>query len=139
MDFDVVVRGGLVVDGSGGAPFEADVAIAGGRIAAVGRVAGGARREIDARHMVVTLGFVDIHTHYDGQVTWENRVVPSSAHGVTTVVMPGRPFTPLAVNALDGATLASIAVAGSAFFIRTETHLYRIAEPARSSGRGELR
>ena len=59
--------------------------------------------------------------------------------GVTTVVMPGRPFTPLAVNALDGATLASIAVAGSAFFIRTETHLYRIAEPARSSGRGELR
>jgi N-acyl-D-aspartate/D-glutamate deacylase len=87
MDFDVVVRGGLVVDGSGGEPFEADVAIAGGRIAAVGRVAGGARREIDARHMVVTPGFVDIHTHYDGQVTWESRVVPSSAHGVTTVVM----------------------------------------------------
>ena len=86
-DFDVVVRGGLVVDGTGSDPFEADVATAGGRIAAIGRVSGRAPTEIDARNMVVTPGFVDIHTHYDGQVTWENRVLPSSAHGVTTVVM----------------------------------------------------
>ena len=86
-DFDVVVRGGLVVDGTGSDPFEADVATAGGRIAAIGRVSGRAPTETDARNMVVTPGFVDIHTHYDGQVTWENRCVPSSAHGVTTVVM----------------------------------------------------
>lgn len=85
--FDVVVRGGLVVDGRGGEPFEADVAIADGRIAAIGKVDGGAPEEIDARNRVVAPGFVDIHTHYDGQVTWESRVVPSSAHGVTTVVM----------------------------------------------------
>jgi N-acyl-D-aspartate/D-glutamate deacylase len=85
--FDLLVQGGLVVDGTGGAPFEADVAVAGGRIAAVGKPTGRARHTIDARGLVVTPGFVDIHTHYDGQVTWESRVVPSSSHGVTTVVM----------------------------------------------------
>lgn len=85
--FDLLIQGGLVVDGAGGAPFEADVAVAGGRIAAIGKLAGRARDTIDARGLVVTPGFVDIHTHYDGQVTWENRVVPSSSHGVTTVVM----------------------------------------------------
>jgi N-acyl-D-aspartate/D-glutamate deacylase len=86
-DLDLLIRNGVVVDGTGGEPYEGDVGIADGRIAAVGRVAGSARTEIDARGMVVTPGFVDIHTHYDGQVTWESRVVPSSAHGVTTVVM----------------------------------------------------
>ena len=84
---DTAIRGGLVVDGSGGEPFEADVGISGSRIVAVGKLGGSARREIDARGMVVTPGFVDIHTHYDGQATWEQRIVPSSAHGVTTVVM----------------------------------------------------
>ncbi len=86
-DFDLVVRGGLVVDGTGGEPFEADIAVDGGKIAIVGKVSGRGRDEIDARNRVVTPGFVDIHTHYDGQATWENRLLPSTAHGVTTVVM----------------------------------------------------
>jgi len=85
--FDLVIRGGTVVDGSGGGPRAADVAVSGGKIAAVGRVAGRGREEIGAAGCIVTPGFVDIHTHYDGQVTWENRLVPSSSHGVTTVVM----------------------------------------------------
>ena len=84
---DLAIRGGLVVDGAGAEAFKADVGIAAGRIVEVGEVVGRARDEIDARGQVVTPGFVDIHTHYDGQVTWENRLVPSSYHGVTTVVM----------------------------------------------------
>src|SRR3954468_10491141 len=86
-DYDLVVRGGTVLDGSGGDPFPADVAIIGDRIVEVGTVTGSGREEIDATGRIVTPGFVDIHTHYDGQVTWENRLVPSSSHGVTTVVM----------------------------------------------------
>ncbi len=83
----LVVRNGRVVDGTGGEPFDADVAVSGGRIVEVGKVTARGREEIDARGLIVTPGFVDIHTHYDGQVTWENTLVPSSAHGVTTVVM----------------------------------------------------
>ncbi|OHV31522.1 MULTISPECIES: N-acyl-D-amino-acid deacylase family protein [Pseudofrankia] len=86
-DFDQVIRCGTIVDGSGGELFEGDVAVAGGRIVAVGRVDGTGREEIDARGRLVTPGFVDIHTHYDGQVTWEQRLSPSSGHGVTTAVM----------------------------------------------------
>ena len=84
---DLVIRGGQVVDGNGGEPVCADVAIDGGRIVEIGEVREAGREEIEARGKVVTPGFVDIHTHYDGQVTWENHLVPSSAHGVTTVVM----------------------------------------------------
>ena len=86
-DFDIVIRGGSVFDGTGGEPFTADVAIRDGRIAAIGRIDGTGTEEIDAHGKIVTPGFVDIHTHYDGQVTWENRLAPSSDHGVTTVVM----------------------------------------------------
>ncbi|RZU00815.1 N-acyl-D-amino-acid deacylase family protein [Rivibacter subsaxonicus] len=84
---DLVLRGGRVVDGSGAPPFEADVAIRNGKIVEVGAVARSAGTEIDAAGLVVTPGFVDIHTHYDGQVTWSERLLPSSSHGVTTVVM----------------------------------------------------
>jgi len=85
--YDLLIRNGLVVDGTGGAPLEADVGIQGARIAAVGKLSGRGREEIDARGKLVTPGFVDVHTHYDGQVTWEDRLAPSSNHGVTTVVM----------------------------------------------------
>ncbi|WP_305080899.1 N-acyl-D-amino-acid deacylase family protein [Pseudonocardia terrae] len=85
-EFDLVVRGGSVLDGNGGPARTADVGIVGDRIAEVGRIAGTGRREIDADGAVVAPGFVDIHTHYDGQATWESRLQPSSWHGVTTVV-----------------------------------------------------
>src|SRR5690349_2975805 len=85
--FDLVVRNGTVLDGTGGPAREADVAVQDGRIAAVGRIDGAGREEIDAKGLAVTPGFVDIHTHYDGQATWDQRFVPSSGHGVTTVVM----------------------------------------------------
>lgn len=86
-DYDLIIRGGLIHDGTGGEPFVADVAVKDGVIAAVGSVDGSADQVIDAKGLIVTPGFVDVHTHYDGQITWENTLAPSSGHGVTTVVM----------------------------------------------------
>ena len=87
MTHDLVIRGGTIVDGSGGASFTGDVAIDGDRITHVGTVTGTGAQEIDATGCIVTPGFVDIHTHYDGQATWDAEMAPSSWHGVTTVVM----------------------------------------------------
>src|ERR1700733_7673213 len=84
---DLVIRGGNVADGLGGELYEADVAIADGRIVAVGRVSGKGREEIDARGKLVAPGFVDLHTHYDGQVTWSQDITPSSQNGVTSAIM----------------------------------------------------
>jgi N-acyl-D-aspartate/D-glutamate deacylase len=84
---DLVIRGGSVIDGSGAPARRADVAIDGERISAVGTDVGPGRREIDARGLLVTPGWVDIHTHYDGQVTWDPYLTPSGWNGVTTVVM----------------------------------------------------
>jgi len=85
--YDLILRGGTIVDGTGAASFVGDVAIRGGVIAAVGRVEGTAAEEIDAAGKIITPGFVDIHTHYDGQATWDQEMAPSSWHGVTTVIM----------------------------------------------------
>ncbi|KAF1039985.1 MAG: N-acyl-D-aspartate deacylase [Burkholderia lata] len=85
-DFDVVIRSGTIVDGSGGPSYVADLAIRDGKIVRIGRIAERGVEEIDATGQIVTPGFVDIHTHYDGQVTWETRLSPSSNHGVTTVL-----------------------------------------------------
>ena len=86
-DFDIIIRDGLIIDGEGGAPERGDLGIRDGKIAAIGQFRGTARTEIDATGLIVTPGFVDIHSHYDGQATWENHLAPSSGHGVTTVVM----------------------------------------------------
>src|SRR5688500_13902888 len=85
--YDVVIKGGTVVDGTGAPPRTADVAMTGGRIAAVGRVEGPAREVLDADGLLVTPGYVDPHTHYDGQATWDPLLRPSSAHGVTTAIV----------------------------------------------------
>ncbi len=85
--YDLIIRGGTIVDGTGEARFTGDVAIKGGLIAAVGTFKGDATDEIDATGKIVTPGFVDVHTHYDGQATWDQEMAPSSWHGVTTAVM----------------------------------------------------
>jgi N-acyl-D-amino-acid deacylase len=91
MTYDLIIRNGTIVDGLGGEPYVGDVAVANGvieKVGAAGSVNGeGARREIDATGLLVTPGFVDLHTHYDGQAIWSERLTPSSAHGVTTVVV----------------------------------------------------
>ena len=91
MRYDLLIRNGTIVDGLGGEPYVGEVAVRDGVIAAVGPTgsvnADTGEREIDATGLLVTPGFVDLHTHYDGQAIWSDRLTPSSAHGVTTVVM----------------------------------------------------
>src|SRR5580698_1124153 len=106
-DVDLVIRNGLIFDGTGGEAFEGEVAVDGGRIVEVTRGATASsrgREEIDAKGHAVTPGFVDVHTHYDGQVTWANRLDPSSGHGVTTVVMGncGVGFAPCRADGKEG-------------------------------------
>jgi N-acyl-D-aspartate/D-glutamate deacylase len=84
---DLVIRGGTIADGSGGELYEADVAIKDGSIAEVGKVSARGKEEIDAKGKLVAPGFVDVHTHYDGQVTWSQDLTPSSQNGVTTAIM----------------------------------------------------
>ena len=84
---DLRIEGGTVVDGTGAPAFCADVGVKDGRIVAVGRITEAARETVDARGAWVTPGFVDIHTHYDGQASWDEQFVPSIWHGTTTLVM----------------------------------------------------
>ena len=87
MSYDLVIKNGTVVDGTGAKRYQADVAIADGKVAEIGKVTDGAKRTIDADGLVVAPGFVDPHTHYDAQICWDGAVTPSSWHGVTSVVM----------------------------------------------------
>ena len=108
---DLVIRGGTIVDGSGNPKYTGDVAINGNRLAQVGGKAGSAKEEIDASGAIVTPGWVDIHTHYDGQATWDPHLTPSGGHGVTTAIMGncGVGFAPAApdshewlINLMEG-------------------------------------
>jgi N-acyl-D-aspartate/D-glutamate deacylase len=107
-DFDLVIRGGTVIDGSGGARVVGDVGIKDGLIAELGQALGGGTEEIDAAGRIVTPGFVDPHTHYDGQAVWSERLSPSSSHGVTSVVIGncGVGFAPC--RAADRETLIDV-------------------------------
>jgi N-acyl-D-aspartate/D-glutamate deacylase len=102
-DFDLVIRGGTIMDGNGGAPFRGDIAVKDGVVAEIGKIQTPGRDEIDADGLSVTPGFVDIHTHYDGQAMWDSELAPSSWHGVTTVVMGncGVGFAPVRKNTQD--------------------------------------
>lgn len=109
--FDLVIRGATIVDGTGGALTIGDIAISDGKIAQMGEVTSTGAQEIDATGRIVTPGFVDVHTHYDGQCIWSEEIAPSSAHGVTTVVMGncGVGFAPcraedhdLLINVMEG-------------------------------------
>jgi N-acyl-D-amino-acid deacylase len=105
---DLIIRNGTIVDGNGGDPYCADIAIVGASIAAIGAVRGTGAAELDATGLLVTPGFVDVHTHYDGQVTWSDTLAPSSGHGVTTVVVGncGVGFAPCRVQ--DRASLINV-------------------------------
>jgi len=110
-EHDLVIRGGTIADGSGGALIQGDIAILDGKVSAIGEVPGAGREEIDAAGRIVTPGFVDVHTHYDGQCIWAEELSPSSSHGVTTAVMGncGVGFAPcrkedhdLLINVMEG-------------------------------------
>src|ERR1700751_2938947 len=87
MSYDLLIKNGTVVDGTGAKPRRADVEIAAGKVAEIGKVVEGARKIIDASDLIVAPGFVDPHTHYDAQICWDPYITSSSWHGVTTVIM----------------------------------------------------
>lgn len=111
IEHDLVIRNGTIADGSGGDLIAGDIAILDGKISAIGEVSGQGREEIDATDRIVTPGFVDVHTHYDGQSIWAEELSPSSSHGVTTAIMGncGVGFAPcrkedhaLLINVMEG-------------------------------------
>ena len=102
---DLMIRDAVLVDGSGSDPVRGDLAVDGGRITAMGRVAGRGTQEIDAGGLALTPGFIDLHTHYDCQLFWDPHATPSPWHGVTTVVMGNCGFTIAPCRPSDRETL----------------------------------
>ena len=96
--FDYLIKDGTIVDGTGAESFQADIAITGDRIVAIGTLDGDAAEVIDATGLIVSPGFVDPHTHYDAQLFWDPRGTPSNLHGVTSAVMGNCGFTLAPVN-----------------------------------------
>ena len=109
MAHDIVIRGGTVVDGTGGLPFSADVGVADGRIAEIGKIAAKGAKEIDADGLTVTPGFIDLHTHLDAQIGWDPDLTPISWHGVTTALMGNCGVTFAPCKPADREFLAGIA------------------------------
>jgi len=105
MAHDLVIRGGFIVDGTGAPGHTGDLAVSGGRIAEVGTVTGRGTREVDARELVVAPGFIDPHTHYDAQLTWDPSASCTSWHGVTTIVTGNCGFTMAPCRPQDRLTL----------------------------------
>ncbi len=126
MDYDLLIRGGTIVDGSGSPAFRGDVAVAGGKIAAVGKVDGSAKRTIEADGRAVTPGFVDVHTHYDAQVFWDRMLTISPWHGVTTVVMGNCGFG-----------IAPTRAAERSLIVRTLENVEGMSRDALEAGLGE--
>ncbi len=110
LDLDLAIRNASIIDGTGSARFKGDVGIRDGKIAAVGKVEGHAKQEIDAAGAVVSPGFIDCHTHYDAQVMWDEMLSPSVYHGVTTVIAGNCGFTlaPLSGRAADSEYLLAM-------------------------------
>lgn len=108
MSFDIVIRNGTIVDGTGAEPFTGDLAIQDGRIAAIGKFDGAGRREIDAKGLLVTPGFIDLHTHFDAQIGWDPDLTPVSWHGVTTALMGNCGVTFAPCRPQDRAHLAAM-------------------------------
>ena len=105
---DLVIRNGLVVDGTGAEPYSADIAIDGNQIAAIGEIAGKGEKEIDAAGHIVTPGFIDVHTHLDAQIAWDPMLTPISWHGVTTALLGNCGVTFAPVKPKDREFLASM-------------------------------
>jgi N-acyl-D-aspartate/D-glutamate deacylase len=117
MDYDLIIKHGTIVDGTGAPRYEADLAVANGKIAAIGQISGSASEVIDARNLVVVPGFVDPHTHYDAQICWDPLLTCSSEHGVTSVVIGncGVGIAPCRPEAHEIVTRDLVSVEGIAF------------------------